>query len=70
MAEVAAGFFSGHGWHGVAQSDALVQGGERAEFHPSSQGWFCVSAAEVARVGLASCRMGSSESGYLMWVRG
>ena len=38
VAQVAAGLRGGHGWHGVAQPDALVQGGEDAEFHPSPQG--------------------------------
>ena len=38
VAEVAAGLLAGHGGHGVAQRDALVEGGEDAEFDPPSQG--------------------------------
>ena len=36
--EVAAGLLGRHGGHGVAQPDPLIEGGEDAEFHPSSQG--------------------------------
>src|SRR5262249_53572511 len=35
--EVAGGFLVGHGWHVVAQPDALVQGGQDAEFDAPAQ---------------------------------
>lgn len=38
VAQVAAGLGVGHGWHCVAQPDALVERGEHAEFHPPPQG--------------------------------
>lgn len=38
VAQVAAGFLAGHGWHGVAQPDALVELGEGTHFHPPPQG--------------------------------
>ena len=36
--EVAAGLLAGHGRHGVAQPDPLIERGEDAEFHPPPHG--------------------------------
>lgn len=51
VAQVAAGFFGCHGWHGVAQPDALVERREHAEFHsPSESGLADQQAGEGAGV--------------------
>ena len=38
VAQVAGGLLAGHAGHVVADGDALVEGGELAEFEPSAQG--------------------------------
>ena len=50
VAQVAAGLLGRHGGHGVAQPDPLVEGGEDAEFHPSSQGGLADQQAGDMRV--------------------
>ena len=50
VAQVAAGLLGGHGGHGVAQPDALVEGGEDAEFHPPPQGGLADQQAGVMQV--------------------
>jgi hypothetical protein len=38
VAQVAGGLLGGHGWHGVAQSDSLIQCCEGAKFYALPQG--------------------------------
>jgi hypothetical protein len=38
VGDVAAGFLPGHGRHGVAECDALFEGGQDGEFHGAAQG--------------------------------
>src|SRR3989440_1347301 len=38
VGDVAGGLGAGHGWHGVAEGDALLEGGQDGEFHGAAQG--------------------------------
>src|SRR5260370_6437282 len=52
VGDVAAGLLAGHGGHGVAQGDALLQGGEDGELHGAPQGGLADEQAGQGRVGV------------------
>ena len=52
VGDVAAGLLAGHGGHGVAQGDALLQGGQDGEFHGAAQGGLADEQAGEGRVGV------------------
>src|SRR6266511_2038489 len=71
VAQVVGGLFQGHAGHVVAHGDALVEGGEHAEFDLAAQvGWPTsrqASGQRLSRSWLVSMRMASSWSWSSRW---
>src|SRR5260370_26689611 len=67
VGDVAAGLLAGHGGHGVAQGDALLQGGEDGELHGAPQGGLADEQAGQGRGGVGAV-VGAPPSGLTLLV--